>query len=242
MKKHVAYWLKTHKLPLIGAAVVVLALLVLLLCFGLGVFSPQKENLPSSAMESSSVSEEIQIPAEAQSGAGNGEAVQLPAEEAGQVSSSEPESSTPSSQSTVAETAESGSQPSGEVSGETGGSPSPATEVSQPVHQHNWQPHEVWVPNLVTVVDTPEQTIQGAQLYTQQPDGSWVSNGETYWFENGFTMDDFKAILLDKIKNEGYTGNYLNKTKTIPAVTHQEDQGSYQVDYYYCSCGATRQP
>lgn len=148
-----------------------------------------------------------------------------------------------------------GSQPAAEhtrpsaggAAGNQGGSDQPAgtgastdTGASQPAHQHNWQPHEVWVPNIVTVVDEPEQVVYGAQLYTQHSDGSWVSDGETYWFENGFTQDDFKQILKDKIKNEGYIGNYVNRTKTVPAVTHEEDQGSYQVDYYYCDCGATK--
>lgn len=109
-------------------------------------------------------------------------------------------------------------------------------------HKHTWVNHtkKVWIPNIVTIVDEPEKEIQGAQLYTKQPDGTWLSNGETYWFENGFTKEDFKKILSDKIKNENYIGNYVNRTKTIPAKTHTEDKGHYeeQVDYQYCSeCG-----
>ncbi|HJD24143.1 MAG TPA: hypothetical protein H9694_08365 [Firmicutes bacterium] len=115
-----------------------------------------------------------------------------------------------------------------------------ATQPTTTAHQHNWQAHMVWVPDIVTVVDEPERTVQGARLYTQNADGSWTSNGETYWFEDGFTLDDLKAIIKDKVKNEGYIGSYLNVKKTIPAVTHTEDHGSYQVDYYYCSCGATK--
>ena len=98
----------------------------------------------------------------------------------------------------------------------------------------------MWVENIVTVVDTPEQTVRGAQLYTEHADGQWVSDGEIYWFENGFTMEDLKAIIKNKIKNENYIGNYVNRTKTIPAVTHEEDHGNYQTDYYYCACGATK--
>lgn len=130
-------------------------------------------------------------------------------------------------------------------SGNEGGSSStgdPGTSDPDPEsgHQHNWQAHQVWVPNVVTVVDVPEQTVEGARLYTQQADGSWIANGETYWFENGFTVDDLKAIIVDKIRNEGYIGSYQNLEKTVPAVTHTEDQGSYQTDYYYCECGATK--
>lgn len=120
----------------------------------------------------------------------------------------------------------------------------PSTSV-QPTHVHNWKDHTAqrWVSNIVTVVDTPAHTISGAQLYTLHSDGNWYSDGEIYWFENGFTLDDLKDILNDKIKNEGYIGNYVNRTKTIPAVTHEEEQGYYEtyVDYQYCECGARRE-
>lgn len=112
-------------------------------------------------------------------------------------------------------------------------------------HIHTWVDHTAtrWVSNIVTVVDTPAQTIEGARLYTKNADGTWIANGETYWFENGFTIDDFKNILKDKVKNEGYIGNYQNVKKTVPAVTHTEDQGYNEtyVDYQYCSvCGQKR--
>lgn len=120
-----------------------------------------------------------------------------------------------------------------------------SSSTTQPTHVHNWQDHTAqrWVSNIVTVVDTPAQTITGAQLYTLHSDGQWYGDGEIYWFENGFTSDDLKAILKDKIKNEGYIGNYVNRTKTIPAVTHEEDRGYYEtyVDYQYCECGARRE-
>lgn len=126
-----------------------------------------------------------------------------------------------------------------------GNSPSGGSSVgtqgnTAAAHQHQWQEHKVWVSDIVTVVDEPEQVIHGAQLYTKHSDGQWYSDGETYWFENGFTTDDLKAIIKDKVKNEGYIGNYVNRTKTIPAKTHTEDHGSYQTDYYYCSCGARK--
>ena len=119
------------------------------------------------------------------------------------------------------------------------------SDNSESSHVHTWVDHTAtrWVSNIVTVVDEPAQTIQGARLYTKNADGNWIANGETYWFENGFTIDDFKSILKDKVKNEGYIGNYQNVTKTVPAVTHTEDQGYNEtyVDYQYCSvCGQKR--
>ncbi len=131
-----------------------------------------------------------------------------------------------------------GSASSGANTGSSGQGGS--AQSGTPAHQHQWQAHKVWVKNIVTVVDEPEQVIYGAQLYTKHSDGKWYSDGETYWFENGFTKDDLKALLKDKIKNEGYIGNYVNRQKTVPAKTHTEDHGSYQTDYYYCSCGAKK--
>ena len=115
-----------------------------------------------------------------------------------------------------------------------------SSQSVKPAHQHSWKAHKVRVTNTVTVVDEPEHVVYGAQLYTKQADGTWLSNGKTYWFENGFTIDDLKDILIDKIKNEGYIGNYVNRQKTVPAVTHKEEQISYKTDYYYCSCGAVK--
>ena len=155
-----------------------------------------------------------------------------------EVGSTESPSTQAGSQASSSTSASASRSPDSGVS--SGSGTVPAAPPTTTAHQHNWQAHEVWVSDIVTVVDEPERTVQGARLYTQNADGTWTSNGETYWFEDGFTVEDLKEILEDKIKNEGYIGNCLNVKKTIPAVTHTEDHGSYQVDYYYCSCGATK--
>lgn len=153
------------------------------------------------------------------------------------------ESSASSSGSSSSGGSSSGSSASSGSSGSSGAGSSGAASAS---HTHSWKEHTAkrWVSNMVTVVDTPAQTVYGAQLYAKNADGTWTSNGAIYWFENGFTRDDLGAIIKDKIKNEGYIGNYVNVSKTVPAVTHTEDQGHYEtyVDYYYCSCGATKKP
>lgn len=128
---------------------------------------------------------------------------------------------------------------SASMSSSSGNTNSTSSGATANTHTHNWKERKVWVSNIVTVVDEPEHVVYGAQLYTKQADGTWLSNGETYWFENGFTIDDLKAIIKDKMINEGYIGNYVNREKTIPAVTHTEDHGSYQISYY-CECGATK--
>ena len=137
---------------------------------------------------------------------------------------------------------EGGSSSSGEAA--SGGN---AGSGQAPAHTHTWKDHtatrQVWVSNMVTVPDYETQTIQGAQLYTQHSDGQWYSDGAVYWFENGFTINDLAAIIRDKMVNEGYIGNYVNRTKTeqVQVGSHQEDQGWYEtetyVDYQYCDCG-----
>ena len=126
------------------------------------------------------------------------------------------------------------------------------------VHTHVWQDHTAqrWVPNIVTVDDYETKTIQGARFYTyagvdENGNDTYIANGPTYWFENGFTHDDLRAIIKDAfehdksgIYNGVYYGNYQNvsKTETVKVGSHQEDHGYEEkyVDYQYCSCGARR--
>ena len=117
-------------------------------------------------------------------------------------------------------------------------------------HTHTWKDHtatrQVWVSNMVTVPDFETRTVYGAQRYTQHSDGQWYSDGAVYWFENGFTSSDLAAIIKEKMKTEGYIGNYVNRTKTeqVQVGSHQEDLGWYEtesyVDYQYCVCGARK--
>lgn len=170
---------------------------------------------------------------------------------------SEPAPSTPSASDSASNGSDNGSNggsgdseaSGGSSSGNaSGGSSSNSGQASS--HTHVWKDHtatrEVWVSNMVTVPDYETQTISGAQLYTKHSDGQWYSDGAVYWFENGFTTSDLAAIIKDKIKNEGYIGNYVNvsKTETVQVGSHQEDQGWYEtetyVDYQYCDCGARR--
>ena len=129
-----------------------------------------------------------------------------------------------------------------------------SNQSSQPSHTHSWKSHTAqrWVTNMVTVPDYEIKTINGARFYTLAEDGSFVANGPTYWFENGFTQDNLKDIIKNALKqnpqgivNGVYYGNYQNVTKTesVQVGSHQEDHGYYEtyVDYYYCDCGATKQ-
>ena len=140
---------------------------------------------------------------------------------------------------------------SGSNTGNSGGSDKPST----PAHQHSWKQHtaQKWVSNMVTVPDYETQKVYGARFYvpTDVP-GQYIAKGPEYWFENGFTRDDLKAIIFNAMKNADENGlyngvsysSYQNITKTVQVQvgSHQEDHGHYEtyVDYEYCDCGVTR--
>lgn len=99
--------------------------------------------------------------------------------------------------------------------------------------------------------DTSDETTDPST--SSAANGNLVSNGPTYWFENGFTQEDLKAIMKEGIRNADanglyngvYYGNYVNVQKTVKTGSYQEDQGHYEtqtyVDYQYCSvCGARK--
>ena len=137
---------------------------------------------------------------------------------------------------------------------------SSTNQSSSSTHEHVWKDHKSkrWVSKMVTVTDYETQTIRGAKFYTYngtnelgQP--TYIANGPTYWFEDGFTQDDLKNIISEGMKNADenrlyngvYYGNYQNVTKTekVEVGSHQEDQGYYEeyIDYQYCSiCGAKK--
>ena len=106
---------------------------------------------------------------------------------------------------------------------------------------------------MVTVPDYETQKVYGARFYvpTDVP-GQYIAKGPEYWFENGFTLDDLKAIIFNAMKNADENGlyngvdysSYQNITKTVQVQvgSHQEDHGHYEtyVDYEYCDCGVTR--
>lgn len=159
----------------------------------------------------------------------------------------EPAQTTPSAKTDNAKTDNNaGSQSSNNGSSNSG---SASSKPSKPAHTHTWMNHtatrQVWVSNWVDVPDYETKTIYGGQLYTEQPDGTWLSNGETYWFYTDADFEAFKNLIVEKMKTEGYCGNYVNRTKTekVQVGSHKEDHGSYStetyVDYVYCtSCGA----
>lgn len=159
-----------------------------------------------------------------------------------------PAQTTPSAKndSAKADNGNAGSQSSNNGSSNSG---SASNKPSKPAHTHTWVNHtatrQVWVSNWVDVPDYETKTIYGGQLYTEQPDGTWLSNGETYWFYTDADFEAFKNLIVEKMKTEGYCGNYVNRTKTekVQVGSHKEDHGSYStetyVDYAYCtSCGA----
>jgi hypothetical protein len=128
-------------------------------------------------------------------------------------------------------------------------------------HTHQWEPHTVqrWVPNIVTVVDTPEQT-EKVTLYriywwdtkTWQDTKDPAVFDEWYrkkadWLREYQYPDAMPPELYlgdDENGNPRYTNDHsiITYYETVPAVTHEEDQGHYETDtdYYVCACGATK--
>lgn len=257
-----------NKKKLIAGALIVAGVIVLVICLTLKLDGNRRENIKQPVQITGQISEDASENEQTQTGqkekakakaqessedsekAEDKTSAQTEEKGAGEKKSSDAQKSVSekSSGQQSAGASKSGSEKSkssekskgSEVSKSSESAKGSSQQSSKPSHQHSWKAHKVWVPKMVTVVDEPEHVVYGAQLYTKQADGTWVGNGKTYWFENGFTQDDLKAILKDKIKNEGYIGNYVNRQKTVPAVTHTEDRGSYQTDYYYCSCGSTK--
>ncbi|MDO4429198.1 MAG: hypothetical protein Q4B91_06860 [Atopobiaceae bacterium] len=122
----------------------------------------------------------------------------------------------------------------------------------EPKHEHRWVEHkatrQVWVENWVDVPDYETREISGGQLYTPTDDPDfWAPNGETYWFYTDADREAFHNLIINKIKNEDYTGSYINRSKTekVQVGSHREDHGHWEtetyVDYVYCAdCGARK--
>ena len=133
----------------------------------------------------------------------------------------------------------------GEDNGETGDTPQPETPKG------HWEDitEQVWVPNIVTVVDQAERT-EAYSLYRMYwyNTNQWEETEDVTRFDEWGASDDggFYPLVhpFDKPEDnplfKGYdpeTGMpvYINDhviidglTRTIPAITHTEDQGHFE--------------
>lgn len=234
MNKAKEFLLKNKKV-VIPIAVVLFLLIVVAICFGV------RSCTRKDAAEPLTVAQTDNTNAPAEANTATPEASQAAAENtaANGTQSGEATPATP-----AAGTTASGGNSSSAAT-PSGGNSGSANTAS---HTHTWVNHtatkQVWVPKMVTVDDYETKKIPGGQLYTLHSDGNWYSDGETYWFYTDADFQAFKALIVNKVKNEGYCGNYVNRTKTekTKVGSHQEDQGHYEtktyVDYQYCPiCG-----
>lgn len=138
------------------------------------------------------------------------------------------------------------------------------TEATNNAHTHVWKEHtaQKWVPNIVTVVDQPEQNIKYSiyRMYWYTT-GTWEETRDAERFNTWYHSEEgglyplyhpYKKpednplfLAYDKNGNPTYINDHVIAGpyyETIPAVTHEEDHGHYEtyVDYYYCDCGATK--
>lgn len=135
-------------------------------------------------------------------------------------------------------------------------------DVNNSAHVHKWIDHTAkrWVPKKVTVVDEPEKTqkVTVYKLYWWDSK-KWTETRDSAvfddWYKKKFewmvkyrypdNMPPELYIGEDENGNPQYTNDHsiITYYETVPADTHEEDQGYYQtyVDYQYCECGARRQ-
>ncbi len=257
-------WARSHRAQLIagGSIVAVLALAIVLAVAGTATLPvPTEAARTSSAAKAEGDLADDAAKADAGSAPTSGNTSS--SDGAGKGGSSAKASDGRVSSAAGGSSAESGSSSSAGASGSagTGSSSSDSSTAgsgSSASHAHSWKNHtatrQVWVSNMVTVPDYEARTVYGARFYTMSGDGTYVANGPTYWFENGFTTADLQDIIRTGIKNADenglyngvYYANYQNVSKTVQVQvgSHQEDQGHYEtesyVDYQYCSCGARK--
>lgn len=86
---------------------------------------------------------------------------------------------------------------------------------------------DVWVPNVVTVVDVPEKTEKvytGMRLHMNEDPSNVI---EVYYSDPNWQtkMEDWYFAAPN---DPGYWFEDLYETKTTPAVTHTEDRGHYE--------------
>lgn len=135
--------------------------------------------------------------------------------------------------------------------------------IKKTTHKHVWKAHkttkQVWVPKIVTVDDYEFQEIHGARLYKYVDEKTSVGSDVIYWFENGYTEEDFEKFLTEKFIEQVTSGEELKpgdilyggwcsaiKYKKVKTGSHTEDHGYYKTvptnttDYYTCSCGAKK--
>ena len=138
------------------------------------------------------------------------------------------------------------------------------TKSANNSHTHVWKEHtaQKWVPNIVIVVDQPQQNIKYSiyRMYWYTT-GTWEETRDAERFNTWYHSEEgglyplyhpYKEpednplfIEYDKNGNPTYINDHVIAGpyyETIPAVTHEEDHGHYETcfDYYYCDCGATK--
>lgn len=261
---------KNRKVIILAAILLVIAIAFIIFLAGTSACaSNPKEPAQQTGTTSSDAAKPDEPEASPEAGGKTEADKSEPSSEGSHSADGEKEPETESGQSSAAaneetDAAESGAD--GSAAARPSGSAGGSAASSKPAHQHTWADHtatkEVWVSKMVTVDDYETQTIYGAQFYTyggvdESGNIFYHGDGPIYWFEDGFTQEDLKAIIYEGIKNADenglyngvYYGNYVNvsKQEKVKVGSHQEDQGHYEtetyVDYRYCTgCGAKQDP
>lgn len=116
----------------------------------------------------------------------------------------------------------------------------PAREEVQPVHEHVWTSHHAvrqeWVPHVVTIDDYEPLQVRVANHWHCNC-GAVVPEG---------SAAEHQQMHINAGEDDGGSYVPIYETQWVRVGSHEEDTGHFEdvdyVDYYECSCGATKQP
>lgn len=109
------------------------------------------------------------------------------------------------------------------------------SEQSQPVHVHEWKEHHT----------TSTRTIQTGTIHhdavtTEHPGYWWCACGATFASEAEVLSHQEAEIDQGQLFNYGYKSGYTEVMQNAYDEPVYSDETYDYVDYYYCSCGATK--
>ncbi len=116
----------------------------------------------------------------------------------------------------------------------------PTPTQVQPAHEHVWTEHyatkQEWVPHVVTIDDyEPQQVVVANHWHCNC--GAVVPEG---------SVAEHRQMHVNAGEDDGGSNVPIYETQWVRVGSHEEDTGHFEdvsyVDYYECSCGATKQP
>lgn len=231
-------WAIAHKQATIGICVAVAVVITISIGYAVVNHNAEPDNTASNQTQATSdaTKSDENIKANPNVSDGTKDSVQSTSEQAKTETTTEPTPTAPSQPATQPSKPSDNSMPKSSGSSNTSGSSSKnnssqSSQTPAPKSTRHWvdekghwenTTEQVWVPNVVTVVDTPATTKK-------------VYDHSEYRFEyDGYTTtsesdcDAHAKTLLIAGHPSNYSGKDVYTTQTVPAVTHTEDHGHYE--------------